>query len=174
MQISIKDALKVPVATWTLAVCATNSCLMMSTKASLIIQSIVLAINMQAAVSAQSVPQPVAANLCDVFVSPAEYNQKVLSVEGFLSPSFHSVLLSAPSCRPDLDLTTEAVLPSSWKSLPNGKELRKYLHRKKNAKVKLIGTFETDAQRYGPDGARFRFVIIGISSVEKAPPDIHP
>jgi len=145
----------------------------MSTRTSLIVQSVMLAIILQSSASAQSSPQPVAANLCDVFLSPAEYNQKGLSVEGFLSPGFHSVFLSAPSCRSNLDLTTEAVLPSSWESLPNGKELRKYLHRRKSAKVKLTGTFEADAQRYGPDGARFRLVITGISSVEKAPPDVH-
>jgi hypothetical protein len=130
-----------------------------------------LATVMQAAVSAQVRPEPVSANLCDVFRSPAVYNQKVLSVEGVLFPSFHSVFLLSPSCRSteDLDFTTEAILPPSWESLPNGKRLRKFLHRRKSASVKLVGTFEYSGHRYGPDGARFRFVISEISSVEKAP-----
>jgi hypothetical protein len=134
-----------------------------------------LAVILQSTEPAQMLPQPVAANLCDVFVSPAVYNQRVLSVAGVLSPSFHSLFLSSPSCKPkeDLDLTTQAILPPSWESLPKGKELRKFLHRGKSANVKLIGTFEGDAHRYGPDGARFRFVIREISSVDKAPPDFH-
>jgi hypothetical protein len=131
-----------------------------------------LAVILQAAASAQTGSEPVAANLCDVFVSPAAYNHKVVLVEGVISPSFHSLFLSSPSCRPKetLDFTTEVILPDS---LPNGKPLRKFLHRGKSASVKMIGTFEADTQRYGPDGARFRFVIREISSVEKAPPDFH-
>jgi len=134
-----------------------------------------LAVILQVAVSAQTGPEPVAANLCDVFLSPAAYNLKEVSVEGVLSPSFHSLFLSSPSCRhkEGLDLTTEAILPPSWDSLPNGKHLRKFLHRGKSASVKLIGTFESDAHGYGPDGARFRFVIGEVSSVEKAPPGFH-
>jgi hypothetical protein len=126
---------------------------------------------LQAAVSAQVRPEPVAANLCDVFASPAVYNQKVLAVEGVLFPSFHTLFLSSPSCRSkeDLDFTTQAVLPPSWESLRNGKNLRKFLHRGKSASVKLIGTFEYSGHRYGQDGTRFRFVISEISSVEKAP-----
>jgi len=140
-----------------------------------LVRTFMLAVILQAAASAQTRPEPVAADLCDVFVSPAAYNQRVVSVEGVLSPSVHSLFLSSPSCKPkeDLDLTTEAVLPSSWESLPNGKQLRKFLHRGKSASVKLIGTFEADAHRYGPDGARFRFVVTEISSVEKAPPGFH-
>jgi hypothetical protein len=135
-----------------------------------------LAVISQAVASAQTRPEPVAADLCAVFTSPAVYNQKVLSVECVLFPSVHSLFLLSPSCRPkeDLDLTTEAILPPSWESLANGKQLRKFLRRGKSASVKLLGTFEGDAHRYGPDGARFRFVIREISSVEKGPTDIHP
>jgi hypothetical protein len=68
----------------------------------------------------------------------------------------------------------QAVFPPEWVSLPNGKQLRKFLHRGKSVSVKLNGTFESEAGRYGPDAAQFRFTISGISSVEKAPPDAHP
>jgi hypothetical protein len=130
-----------------------------------------LAIILQAAISAQVRPEPVAANLCDVFRSPAVYDQKALSLEGVLFPSFHSVFLLSPSCRSthDLDFSTEAILPPSWESLRNGKQLRKFLRRRKSASVKLIGTFEYSGHPYGPEGTRFRFVISEISSVEKAP-----
>jgi len=139
------------------------------------VRAVILAIILQATASAQTEQQPVTANLCDVFVSPAVYNQKVLSVEGVISPSYHSLFLSSPACRPkeDLDLTTEAILPLSWESIPNGKQLRRFLHRGKSASVRLVGTFEGDAHRYGPDGARFRFVIREISSVGKTPPNFH-
>jgi hypothetical protein len=140
------------------------------------IRAVMLAIMLQAAASAQTRPEPLAANLCDVFASPVTYSHKVLSVKGVLFPSIHSVFLLEPSCKSkgDIDSTTEVILPSSWVSLPNGKELRKFLHRGKSASVKLVGTFEGDANRYGPDGARFRFTVSEISSVEEAPPGIRP
>jgi len=147
----------------------------MSNSTSSMIKAVLLAVILQAAASAQTRPEPVTANLCDVLVSPAVYNQKLVAVEGVLSPSIHSLFLSSASCKSkeDLDLTTQAVLPPSWESLPNGKQLRKFLRHGKSASVKLIGTFEADAHRYGPDGARFRLSIKGILSVENAPPGFH-
>jgi uncharacterized protein (DUF927 family) len=67
-----------------------------------------------------------------------------------------------------VDFTTQAILPPSFESLRDGKKLAKFLRRRKSASVKLIGTFEYSGHRYGPDGARFRFVISEISSVERA------
>lgn len=146
----------------------------MSNSRSSIAKAAMLTIILTVAASAQTHPEPVTVNLCEVFASPAEYNHKVISVEGVLSPSIHSLFLSSPACkREDVDFTTQAVLPASWESLPNGKRLRKFLHRGKSASVKLTGTFDADPQRYGPDGARFRFVISGISSVRPAPPNFH-
>jgi hypothetical protein len=128
------------------------------------------------ATSAQTHPEQVMVNLCEVLSLPAEYNHKVISVEGVLFPSIHSLFLFSMECnrKDNPDSTTQAVLPDSWETLPKGKELRKFLHRGKSATVKLTGTFEADPQRYGPDGARFRFVISGISSVVAAPTDFHP
>lgn len=134
-----------------------------------------LAMVLTMAALVQALPGPVVAKLCDVFSSPAEYNHKVVLVEGVISPSIHSLFLSSSACnaKEDADFTTQAVLPGSWETLPNGKELRKYLRRGKSASVKLTGTFEADPQRYGPDGARFRFSISGVSSVRAAPPGFH-
>jgi hypothetical protein len=148
---------------------------MMNSSRSSIIRSVMLAVILQAAASAQAGSGPATAKLCDVFTSPTGYNHKMVSVEGVISPSIHSLFLSSPACKAkeDADFTTQAVLPESWEALPNGKELRKFLHRGKSATVKLTGTFEADPQRYGPDGARFRFAISEISSVEAAPPGFH-
>ena len=61
----------------------------------------------------------------------------------------------------------QAVLPSGWESLSKGRQLRKFLERGKKAHVKVVQRqFETATGRYGPDAARFRFVVNGISSVE--------
>jgi hypothetical protein len=141
-----------------------------------IVRSVMLAVILQTTASAQTRPAPVAASLCDVFASPAAYDQKLLSIDGVLFPSIHSVFLLSPSCPPkeDVDSTTQAVFPSSWVSLPNGKQLRGFLHRGMSAKVKLVGTLQSGPNRYGADGTRFQFVISEISSVEKAPPNIHP
>jgi hypothetical protein len=134
-----------------------------------------LALILQSAASAQTHPEPVAANLCEVVKSPDGYNGKVLSVEGVLLPGEHSTLLYSPSCKPreSFDVGIQVVFPTEWVNQPNGKELTKLLRRGKSASVKLTGTFESGAGRYGPDAAQFRFTISEISSVKKAPPEAH-
>ena len=118
--------------------------------------------------ASQTNDQAVVTNLCNVVASPNDYSNSVITVEGILFPGDHSLALYSPSCEPreGFDVTMQAVLPSGWESLPNGKQLRKFLKSGKKAHVKAIGKFET-AGRYGPDAARFRFVVSGISSVEK-------
>jgi hypothetical protein len=134
------------------------------------IKAALLAIILQPA-SAQSLQQPVIANLCEVVASPDRYSGKVLSVEGVLLPGEHSVLLYSPSCKPkeSFDVGIQAVFPPEWASSPNGKQLHKLLNHRAKASVKLIGTFESGTGRYGPDAARFRFTIREISSAKKAP-----
>jgi len=137
-------------------------------------RAVMLGIILQTAVSARTQQQPVTANLCEVVASPDGYNGKVLSVEGILLPGEHSVLLYSPSCKPKegFDVGIQVVFPPEWASSPNGKQLHKLFNRRTNASVKLVGTFESGAGRYGPDVARFRFTISEISSVKKAP-DAH-
>ena len=103
----------------------------MNSKRTSTARAVMLAIMLTVAASAQTHPEPVAVQLCEVFSSPAEYNHKVVSVEGVLSPSIHSLFLSSPACdaEEDADFTTQAVLPASWETLPHGKELLKFLHR---------------------------------------------
>lgn len=143
----------------------------MSNHRSSVVRAVMLGIILQIAASAQTPQQPVTANLCEVVASPDGYNGKMLSVEGVLLPGEHSVLLYSPSCKPKegFDVGIQAVFPPEWVSSPNGKQLHKLFNHRTNANVKLIGTFESGAGRYGPDVARFRFTISEISSVKKAP-----
>src|SRR3984957_17225922 len=92
--------------------------------------AVLLGIILQAGTSAQG-PAPVAANYCEVVLSPADYNGKMLSVEGILHPGEHSLTLYGLSCPPKFggNPSTEAVLPSMWVSLPHGKQLRKLLKK---------------------------------------------
>jgi hypothetical protein len=147
---------------------------MMSSRRTSTVGAVMMAIILQAA-SAQTPQQSVTANLCEVVASPDGYNGKVLSVEGVLLPGEHSVLLYSPSCKPKegFDVGIQAVFSPEWVSSPNGKQLHKLFNHRTNANVKLTGTFESGAGRYGPDVARFRFTISEIASVKKAP-DAHP
>jgi hypothetical protein len=116
-------------------------------------------------------------DLCKVVMASSEYNRKVLTVEGVLYPSDHSLALYSPSCAPreGSDVSMQAVLPTAWESWPKSKRLRTLLIKKrKPAHVKVTGLFESGVDRYGPDIARFRFTISEISSVGEAPPSIHP
>jgi hypothetical protein len=128
---------------------------------------IILAVLLPIAAAGQTATQPLNVSYCDVVASPADYNQKILSVDVVLSPGFHSLFLYAEGCAPreDYDVATEAILPTSWESLPNGKRLRALLKHGRNAKVTVVGTFESGEKRYGLDGQRFRFSISYIKSV---------
>jgi hypothetical protein len=128
-----------------------------------------LAMVLWATAPAQTPQQPVTTNLCEVVASPDEYNGKVLTVAGILVPSEHSLGLYSPQCKPKygFDVTIQAVLPTGWESLSNGKQLRKLLRRGKEARVSLMGTFESGTSRFGPDTARFRFAVSAIFSAEK-------
>lgn len=129
----------------------------------------VLAIVIQAAPLAQTQQQPVAVNFCDVIASPDEYNGKVLTVEGVLHPGEHVLTFYSPLCEPKegFDVTTQAVLPTGWESSPHGKSLRKFLRNRKEARIKVTGTFEIAASHYGLESTRFRLVVSGISTLQK-------
>lgn len=126
-----------------------------------------MAFILQTMAVAQTHHEPITAKLCEVVASPERYNHRVLTVDGVLSPSEHSLTLYSPSCKPRQNVNV--VLQDEWKFMENGKRLRKLLHGHKEAPVKLSGTFESGAYSYGPDGAPFRFVVSEILSVEKQP-----
>ena len=128
-----------------------------------------LAVLSLASASAQTREQPLTANLCEVVASPDVYNKRALTVEGILSPGEHSLALYSSSCQPraGFNVTVQAVLPSEWESLRNGKRLRKFLRARKQAHVKLSGTFQAGSDPYGPDVAQFRFMVSELFSVEK-------
>ena len=136
-------------------------------------KTILLALILTAPHLASPQQSPMAIDICKLVASPSEYNGKMLSVEGILFPSDHSVLLYSPSCKPkeNFDVGIQVVFPPDWVSSPNGKQLQRLLTHRTNASVELIGMFESGAGRYGPDAARFRFTISEISSVKRAPPD---
>ena len=110
-------------------------------------------------------------NFCHVLSSPTDYDGKVISIDVNLQPSFHSLSLYDAACPPreDFDVTTQAILPDGWESLPNGKKLRGIIKHGRPAKVRLVGTFRSSVGR-GQDGQRFRFSISQIISVSKDVP----
>jgi hypothetical protein len=120
---------------------------------------------------AQSRREPQKVDFCDVVASPTNYYGQVLSVEVILWPSEHVLTLFGAECVPKegYDVTTQAIFPANWESLPNGKKLRGILKYQRPAKVRVIGIFESREQRYGLDATRFRFSISQIDSVSKYP-----
>jgi hypothetical protein len=107
----------------------------------------------------------------DVVSSPTDYDGKTLFIEATLEPSFHSLSLYDVACgsKEGSDVTTEAILPDGWESLPIGKKLRGIIRHGRPAKVQLVGTFKSSVTR-GRDGQRFRFSISQINSVSKEKP----
>ena len=131
-------------------------------------KSLLLALIFMAPQVSSSRQLPVEIDLCKLVAAASEYNGKVLTVEGVLYPGDHSLALYSPSCAPKegSDVSMQAVLPTAWESWPKSKRLRVLLNKRKPAHVKVTGLFESGADRYGPDVARFRFTITEISSVE--------
>ena len=131
-------------------------------------KSLLLALIFMAPQVSSSRQLPVEIDLCKLVAAASEYNGKVLTVEGVLYPGDHSLALYSPSCAPKegSDVSMQAVLPMAWESWPKSKRLRVLLNKRRPAHVKVTGLFESGADRYGPDVARFRFTITEISSVE--------
>jgi len=117
----------------------------------------------------QAQTEPEQVNFCDVVASPTNYDGKLLSVEAILQPGFHSLFLYRSVCpsKEGFDVTTQAILPDGWESLPNGKKVRQSIKQGRSAKVQLVGIFRSSVER-GQDGQRFRF---SISRIVDAKPD---
>jgi hypothetical protein len=110
--------------------------------------------------------------VCDVVDTPLRFDHKTIELEGILSPSDHSLGLYGLACIPteDHNVSVEAILSPSWENTEAGRKLRSILKRRRNARVRLIGTFESTGGPYGPDSARFRFTIAQVLSAEKVEP----
>ena len=91
----------------------------------------------------QSQTEPERLKFCDVVASPLDYDGKLLSVEVTVQPGLHSLSLYSSECasNEDFDVTTQAILPDGWESLPNGKKLSRIISHGRPAEVQLVGTF---------------------------------
>ena len=144
---------------------------MTSRRMSLIVLAVAFVTVFHAGGSAQTKTEAVSVDLCRMIASPNDYKAMTVSVRGVLSPGEHLLALYSPSCEPKagVNLLIEAVLPPMWESLQRGKDLRKLLQKGKSASVELIGVFESGDSPYGPEAAKFRFMIQEISWVKKVP-----
>jgi len=112
---------------------------------------------------------PERANFCDVVASPSNFDGKLLSVDVTLQPSFHSLSLYSSACtsKEGFDVTTQAILPNGWETMPNGKKLKRSIGHGRPVNVQLVGTFRSSVSR-GQDGQRFTFSISKIISASPA------
>ena len=106
-------------------------------------------------------------DFCQVVAAPESFDQKHILIDVVLSPGEHYLLLYAASCVPSegYNVTTQAILPDSLEATETGRKLSKILRHHREAKVELVGIFESAAGRYGPNAARFRFSISQVRSV---------
>ena len=130
---------------------------------------VVLALLAATCAKGQTSSEAEKANFCDVVASPADYDGKIISIEVILQRSFHSLSLYDTACaqKEGFDVTTQAILPDGWQSLPIGKKLGGIIKHGRPAKIQVVGTFRSSVIR-GQDGQRFRFSIFQINSVSEA------
>jgi hypothetical protein len=133
-----------------------------------VFRALLLIASLPFAVSAQTDRPPVV-DLCKVVTSPAKYEKQVLSMEGILSPGEHSLVFYNPSCTPKEGSDNRILAVLADDSSRNGKKLLKILRSRGDARVTLLGTFESSGGPYGADVAPFRFSVSEIISVEKSP-----
>jgi hypothetical protein len=116
--------------------------------------------------------EPKRIDFCEVVAFPANFYGQALSIDVILWPSEHVLTLFGEACVPKegYDVTTQAILPANWPSLPKGKKLEGMLKWQKPAKVEVVGIFESREQQYGLDATRFRFSISQINSVSNYQP----
>jgi hypothetical protein len=112
---------------------------------------------------------PMRANVlfCEIVSHPENYHATVVSTEALAWPGYHSLAFYDPTCKPteENNLSTQMVLPDAFTSTSLGKKLSKALRRNHAAKVGVVGKFYATGGPYGPDGAKFRFVVERIDSV---------
>src|SRR6266481_1293834 len=104
---------------------------------------IVLGLFLPICAKGQTSVEPKKVNFCDVVASPEDYDEKLLSTEAILQAGFHSLFLYSANCpsKGGFDVTTQAILPDGWESLPVGKKLSKIMKHGRPAKVRVVGTF---------------------------------
>ena len=110
----------------------------------------------------QSQTEPERLKFCDVVASPLDYDGKLLSVEVTVQPGLHSLSLYSSECasNEDFDVTTQAILPDGWESLPNGKKLSRIISHgavqpKYNSLAPLGAVFRADKMDSG-SASRFQ------------------
>lgn len=130
--------------------------------------AIILTLVLPICSTGQTSLEPKKVNFCDVVALPEEYDEKLLSTEVILQSGFHSLFLYSASCAPKdgFDVTTQAILPDGWESLPIGKKLSKIMKHGRPAKVQVVGIFRSTIKR-GLEGQRFRFMISLINSASR-------
>lgn len=106
---------------------------------------------------------------CEVLSNFKDYDGKAVVTTSFAGVSFHSDALFDPACM-STDTENRSVdfaLPTGWNLTKLGKKLEKVFRHNQIARITFEGTFHSGKQRYGADGARFRFTMQRLISVEK-------
>ena len=133
----------------------------------------ILALTVPHALSGQK-PRTAEVLFCDMVLHPEKYDRKVVSTEALALPGYYSLAFFDPTCRPTEknNQSTQMVLPDAFTSTSLGKKLSKALRSKHPAKVGVSGVFYGSGGPYGPDVAKFRFVVERIDSVAEAPKSV--
>jgi hypothetical protein len=104
---------------------------------------------------------------CEMVSHPENFDGKVVSPVALALSGYHSLAFYDPTCKPteENNVTTQMTLPDSFTSTSLGKKLSRVLRREHTAKVSVLGKFYGTGGPYGPDVAKFRFVVERIVSV---------
>jgi hypothetical protein len=106
---------------------------------------------------------------CEVLSHFKEYDDKAVVTTSFAGVSFHSDALFDPACMSadKENRSVDLALPNGWNSTKIGKKLENIFRHNQIGRITFEGIFHSSKQQYGGDGARFRFTMRRLISVEK-------
>lgn len=114
--------------------------------------------------------EPLNVPFCDLLTGAQSYEGKTVLTTAIIGSNEHDTMVYDASCRSTSNENRSADIefPSDWTTSNLGKKLSKILRHDDSARVTFVATFSQGAGPYGQLGAKYRFTLIRLISVEKA------
>lgn len=112
---------------------------------------------------------PPTVSYCELLTSPHTHEGKSVLTTAIIGSNEHDTMVYDANCgsTSKQDRSANMEFPSDWTASTLGKKLSKILRRHESARVTFVATFSESAAPYGMLGARYRFKLIRLISVEE-------
>jgi hypothetical protein len=114
--------------------------------------------------------EPMNVPYCDLLTGSQTYEWKSVLTTAIIGSNEHDTMVYDARCRSTStdNRSADMEFPNDWTTSKLGKKLSTILQHHESARVNFVATFSQSAGPYGMLGARYRFTVIRLISVEKA------